>query len=87
MVGGSASVVRATIMGILLLWANSSGAGPTQRPNAPVCVWPCHDFVDPNTLFRCGLSVEFHGHAGMTFGLLALGAGLLSIPLDRFFPI
>ena len=58
MVGGSASVVRATIMGILLLWAEHIGR-PYAAPNALFASGMLMTFFDPNTLFDVGFQLSF----------------------------
>ena len=64
MVGGSASVVRATIMGILLLWADHIGR-PYAAPNALFASGLLMTFVDPNTLFDVGFQLSFMATLGL----------------------
>ncbi len=64
MVGGSASVVRATIMGILLLWAEHIGR-PYAAPNALFASGIVMTFVDPNTLFDVGFQLSFMATLGL----------------------
>jgi competence protein ComEC len=64
MVGGSASVVRATIMGILLLWADHLGR-PYAAPNALFASGLLMTFVDPNTLFDVGFQLSFMATLGL----------------------
>jgi len=64
MVGGSASVVRATIMGILLLWADHLGR-PYAAPNALFASGLVMTCVDPNTLFDVGFQLSFMATLGL----------------------
>ena len=64
MVGGSASVVRATIMGILLLWADHIGR-PYAAPNALFASGIFMTFLDPNTLFDVGFQLSFMATLGL----------------------
>jgi competence protein ComEC len=64
MVGGSASVVRATIMGILLLWADHLGR-PYAAPNALFASGIVMTFLDPNTLFDVGFQLSFMATLGL----------------------
>jgi competence protein ComEC len=64
MVGGSASVVRATIMGILLLWADHLGR-PYAAPNALFASGMVMTFFDPNTLFDVGFQLSFMATLGL----------------------
>jgi competence protein ComEC len=64
MVGGSASVVRATIMGILLLWADHLGR-PYAAPNALFASGMLMTFFDPNTLFDVGSQLSFMATLGL----------------------
>jgi competence protein ComEC len=64
MVGGSASVVRATIMGILLLWADHIGR-PYAAPNALFASGIVMTFFDPNTLFDVGFQLSFMATLGL----------------------
>jgi len=64
MVGGSASVVRATIMGILLLWADHLGR-PYAAPNALFASGMLMTFFDPNTLFDVGFQLSFMATLGL----------------------
>jgi competence protein ComEC len=64
MVGGSASVVRATIMGILLLWADHLGR-PYAAPNALFASGVVMTFFDPNTLFDVGFQLSFMATLGL----------------------
>jgi competence protein ComEC len=64
MVGGSASVVRATIMGILLLWADHIGR-PYAAPNALFAAGMLMTFFDPNTLFDVGFQLSFMATLGL----------------------
>jgi competence protein ComEC len=64
MVGGSASVVRATIMGILLLWADHLGR-PYAAPNALFASGIVMTFLDPNTLFDIGFQLSFMATLGL----------------------
>jgi competence protein ComEC len=64
MVGGSASVVRATIMGILLLWAEHIGR-PYAAPNALFASGMLMTFLDPNTLFDVGFQLSFMATLGL----------------------
>ncbi len=64
MVGGSASVVRATIMGILLLWADHLGR-PYAAPNALFASGLFMTFLDPNTLFDVGFQLSFMATLGL----------------------
>jgi competence protein ComEC len=64
MVGGSASVVRATIMGILLLWADHLGR-PYAAPNALFASGIVMTFFDPNTLFDVGFQLSFMATLGL----------------------
>jgi competence protein ComEC len=64
MVGGSASVVRATIMGILLLWADHIGR-PYAAPNALFAAGMLMTFFDPNTLFDIGFQLSFMATLGL----------------------
>ena len=63
MVGGSASVVRATIMGILLLWADHIGRSYA-APNALFAAGMAMMFLDPNMLFDVGFQLKLHRDAG-----------------------
>jgi competence protein ComEC len=64
MVGGSASVVRATLMGILLLWAEHIGR-PYAAPNALFAAGLVMTFLDPNTLFDVGFQLSFMATLGL----------------------
>ncbi len=64
MVGGSASVVRATIMGVLLLWADHLGR-PYAAPNALFASGMLMTFFDPNTLFDVGFQLSFMATLGL----------------------
>ncbi len=64
MVGGSASVVRATIMGIMLLWADHLGR-PYAAPNALFASGLVMTFFDPNTLFDVGFQLSFMATLGL----------------------
>jgi competence protein ComEC len=64
MVGGSASVVRATIMGILLLWADHLGR-PYAAPNALFASGIAMTALDPNTLFDVGFQLSFMATLGL----------------------
>ncbi len=64
MVGGSASVVRATIMGILLLWADHLGR-PYAAPNALFVSGLVMTAIDPNTLFDVGFQLSFMATLGL----------------------
>jgi competence protein ComEC len=64
MVGGSASVVRATIMGILLLWADHIGR-PYAAPNALFASGIVMTILDPNTLFDVGFQLSFMATLGL----------------------
>ena len=64
LVGGSASVVRATIMGILLLWADHFGR-PYAAPNALFASGLVMTFIDPNTLFDVGFQLSFMATLGL----------------------
>jgi competence protein ComEC len=64
MVGGSASVVRATIMGILLLWAEHIGR-PYAAPNALFASGIAMTILDPNTLFDVGFQLSFMATLGL----------------------
>jgi len=64
MVGESASVVRATIMGILLLWADHLGRSYA-APNALFASGMVMTFFDPNTLFDVGFQLSFMATLGL----------------------
>jgi competence protein ComEC len=64
MVGGSASVVRATIMGIMLLWADHLGR-PYAAPSALFASGMLMTFFDPNTLFDVGFQLSFMATLGL----------------------
>ncbi len=64
LVGGSASVVRATIMGILLLWADHLGR-PYAAPNALFASGLVMTCIDPNTLFDVGFQLSFMATLGL----------------------
>jgi competence protein ComEC len=64
LVGGSASVVRASLMGILLLWADHLGR-PYAAPNALFASGMAMTFLDPNTLFDVGFQLSFMATLGL----------------------
>ncbi len=64
LVGGSASVVRATIMGILLLWADHLGRSYA-APNALFASGMVMTFLDPNILFDVGFQLSFMATLGL----------------------
>jgi competence protein ComEC len=64
MVGGSASVVRATIMGLLLLWADHLGR-QYAAPNALFASGLVMTLLDPNTLFDVGFQLSFVATLGL----------------------
>ncbi len=64
MVGGSASVVRATIMGLLLLWADYLGR-QYAAPSALFASGLLMTVVDPNTLFDIGFQLSFVATLGL----------------------
>jgi len=64
MVGGSASVVRATIMGLLMLWADHLGR-QYAAPNALFASGLIMTAVDPNTLFDVGFQLSFVATLGL----------------------
>lgn len=64
MVGGSASVVRATIMGLLLLWADYLGR-QYAAPNALFASGLLMTAIDPNTLFDVGFQLSFVATLGL----------------------
>jgi competence protein ComEC len=63
-VGGSASVVRATIMGLLLLWADHLGRSYA-APNALFASGLVMTFIDPSTLFDVGFQLSFMATLGL----------------------
>ena len=63
MVGGSASVVRATVMGLLMLWADYLGR-QYAAPECAVCVRPRHDSHRSEHAVRHRLSTELRRDAG-----------------------
>jgi competence protein ComEC len=64
MVGGSASVVRATVMGLLMLWANYLGR-QYAAPNALFASGLAMTILDPNTLFDIGFQLSFVATLGL----------------------
>ena len=64
MVGGSASVVRATIMGLLMLWADHLGR-QYAAPNALFASGLIMTIIDPNTLFDVGFQLSFVATLGL----------------------
>lgn len=64
LVGGSASVVRATLMGVLLLWADHLGR-PYAAPNALFAAGLAMTLLDPNTLFDVGFQLSFVATLGL----------------------
>ncbi|CAG0961395.1 ComE operon protein 3 [Anaerolineae bacterium] len=64
MVGGSASVVRATVMGLLLLWADYLGR-QYAAPNALFASGLLMTAIDPNTLFDIGFQLSFVATLGL----------------------
>jgi len=64
MVGGSASVVRATVMGLLLLWADYLGR-QYAAPNALFASGLLMTALDPNTLFDVGFQLSFVATLGL----------------------
>jgi competence protein ComEC len=61
---GSASVVRVTIMGILLQWADHIGRSYA-APNALFASGLVMTFFDPNTLFDVGFQLSFMATLGL----------------------
>lgn len=64
LVGGSASVVRATLMGGLMLWADHLGR-PYAAPNALFAAGLVMTALDPNTLFDVGFQLSFVATLGL----------------------
>ena len=64
MVGGSASVVRATVMGLLMLWADYLGR-QYAAPNALFASGLVMTALDPNTLFDIGFQLSFVATLGL----------------------
>jgi len=64
MVGGSASVVRATVMGLLMLWATYLGR-QYAAPNALFASGLAMTVLDPNTLFDIGFQLSFVATLGL----------------------
>lgn len=64
MVGGSASVVRATVMGLLMLWATYLGR-QYAAPNALFASGLVMTAIEPNTLFDIGFQLSFVATLGL----------------------
>lgn len=64
LVGGSASVVRATLMGVLMLWADHLGR-PYAAPNSLFAAGLIMTALDPNTLFDVGFQLSFVATLGL----------------------